>query len=57
MQIVVANQSAVIRGVSAEVARAAEEYYYRPPLQYNRWAVNIAFVVLIWVGFVPLVIS
>lgn len=57
MQIVVARQSATITGVANEVAQAAAAYYYRPPLEYKRWAVNIAFVVLIWVGWPFVVIS
>ncbi|GAA5884702.1 hypothetical protein JCM16303_005237 [Sporobolomyces ruberrimus] len=53
--IVVARNTAQIVHVSPEIARQAAEYYYRPPLQYNQWAVNIAFVVLIWIGWVSCV--
>ncbi|GAA6015779.1 hypothetical protein JCM11491_002477 [Sporobolomyces phaffii] len=55
--IVVARNSAQIVHVSDQVAREAAAYYFRPPLQYNRWAVNIAYVVLIWIGFVACVVS
>ncbi|KAK4047744.1 hypothetical protein OIV83_005252 [Microbotryomycetes sp. JL201] len=47
--VVIATHSATITGVSDEVIREATALYFRPPLQYNKWAVNIAYVVLIWV--------
>ncbi|GAA5823925.1 hypothetical protein JCM10212_005004 [Sporobolomyces blumeae] len=55
--IVVANNSAQIVHVSREVAREAASYYYRPPLEYNRWAVNVAYVVVLWIGWVACVVS
>ncbi|GAA5988744.1 hypothetical protein JCM5350_002923 [Sporobolomyces pararoseus] len=55
--IVIAKNSAQIVHVSPEIARQAAEYYYRPPLQYNKWAVNIAYVVLLWIGWVACVVS
>ncbi|GAA5926335.1 hypothetical protein JCM1841_005537 [Sporobolomyces salmonicolor] len=55
--IVVARNSAKIEHVSDAVAAAAAAYYFRPPLQYNKWAVNIAYVVLVWIGWVAVVIS
>lgn len=55
--IVVARNSAQIVHVSPEVAREAAEYYFRPPLQYNKWAVNIAYIVLLWIGWVACVVS
>lgn len=57
LQIVIARNSARIVHVSEAVAREAAAYYYRPPLQYNRWAVNIAYVVLLWIGWVACVVS
>ncbi|GAA5929834.1 uncharacterized protein JCM15063_004637 [Sporobolomyces koalae] len=55
--IVIANNSAQIVHVSEQVAREAAEYYFRPPLQYNKWAVNIAYVCVLWVGWVACVVS
>ncbi|EGU10967.1 hypothetical protein RTG_03180 [Rhodotorula toruloides ATCC 204091] len=51
-QIVIARNSAILSHVSPSVARAATDYYYRPPLRYKDWAVNVAWVVLLWVGWV-----
>ncbi|BGP58248.1 hypothetical protein JCM8202v2_005909 [Rhodotorula sphaerocarpa] len=42
--IIVARNSAVIEHVPQQVAEAAATYYFRPPLRYRDWAVNIAFV-------------
>ncbi|BGO95723.1 hypothetical protein NBRC10512_007423 [Rhodotorula toruloides] len=50
--IVVARNSAILGHVSPSVARVAVEYYFRPPLRYKDWAVNIAWVVLLWIGWV-----
>ncbi|GAA6052844.1 hypothetical protein RTBOTA2_006354 [Rhodotorula toruloides] len=50
--IVIARNSAILSHVSPSVARAATDYYYRPPLRYKDWAVNVAWVVLLWVGWV-----
>ncbi|KAK4056879.1 hypothetical protein OIO90_002129 [Microbotryomycetes sp. JL221] len=47
--VVVATQSVNISGVDQDVVRQATELYFRPPVQYNRWAINIAYVVLVWV--------
>ncbi|KAJ8094514.1 hypothetical protein PM082_010948 [Marasmius tenuissimus] len=49
--IVVATGEADISGASAEEARQLTEIYFRPPLEYDRWAVNIAYVCLLWPGF------
>ncbi|GAA5906024.1 uncharacterized protein JCM6883_002527 [Sporobolomyces salmoneus] len=55
--IVVARNSAQIVHVSEEVAREAAEYYFRPPLVYRKWAVNLAWVVLLWIGWLACVVS
>ncbi|ESK96178.1 hypothetical protein Moror_7252 [Moniliophthora roreri MCA 2997] len=49
--IVIATRSAYVTGVSPEEAQQLIELYFRPPLEYKTWAVNIAWVVLIWPGF------
>ncbi|KAL8277724.1 hypothetical protein RQP46_009846 [Phenoliferia psychrophenolica] len=55
--VVVARHSAVLSGLSPEVARAAVKHYSRPPLQYNTWAVNIAYVVVLWLGTVVMLMA
>ncbi|GAA6057100.1 hypothetical protein JCM3770_002080 [Rhodotorula araucariae] len=55
--IVVARNSALIEHVDDATKRAAAEYYFRPPLRYRDWAVNIAFVCLIWPGWIACVAS
>ncbi|RDB26569.1 hypothetical protein Hypma_005678 [Hypsizygus marmoreus] len=50
--IVVASHSATISGVDAATQQELTEFYYRPPLLYRKWAVNIAYVVVLWVGLV-----
>ncbi|KAF8315423.1 hypothetical protein DL93DRAFT_2196791 [Clavulina sp. PMI_390] len=50
-QIVVASHQATISGVSLDEAVGLVEVFSRPPLQYNKWAVNIAYVVLLWIGW------
>ena len=47
----------MLSGATAEVRQAAVELYNRPPLEYKTWAVNIAFIVLIWIGLVFVVWS
>lgn len=56
MQIVVARNSAKIEHVPQEVVDAAVAYYFRPPLRYRDWAVNIAYVCLLWPGWIACVI-
>lgn len=55
--IVVARNSAKIEHVPQEVVDAAVAYYFRPPLRYRDWAVNIAYVCLLWPGWIACVIS
>ncbi|KAF8917559.1 hypothetical protein CPB85DRAFT_1214942 [Mucidula mucida] len=52
--IVVASHSAVVSGVSQAEAVAV---YAHPPFRYATWAVNIAYVVLLWVATVGVIIS
>ncbi|KAI5480089.1 hypothetical protein MNV49_001749 [Pseudohyphozyma bogoriensis] len=54
--VVVATQSATLNLTGATRAAALAEYF-RPPLQYNQWATNIAFVVLLWIATVFVVIA
>jgi hypothetical protein len=53
----VARESARIVHVSQEIADQATALYFRPPLQYNKWAVNIAAVVLVWIGWACVVVA
>ncbi|GAA5820983.1 hypothetical protein JCM11251_001907 [Rhodosporidiobolus azoricus] len=57
LTVVVARNSARIVHVPQEVVDAATDLYFRPPLQYNKWAVNIAAVCVLWPGWVFCVIS
>ncbi|KAF9254113.1 hypothetical protein L218DRAFT_968409 [Marasmius fiardii PR-910] len=50
--IVIARNSAIISRVSATEAQALTDLFFRPPLQYKKWAVNIAWVCLLWLGFI-----
>ncbi|KAK7025478.1 hypothetical protein VNI00_016007 [Paramarasmius palmivorus] len=50
-KIVIATRSAYLTGVSQEEARSLLELFFRPPLEYKTWAVNIAWIVLIWPAF------
>ncbi|KAL0060551.1 hypothetical protein AAF712_012671 [Marasmius tenuissimus] len=49
--IVVATGEADVRDVGPEEAQALTDLFFRPPLQYNKWAVNIAYVCLLWPAF------
>lgn len=55
--VVVATQEQYINGTAVTEAESQryEEFFYRPPFVYKRWAVNIAWVVLIWIGWVATV--
>ncbi|GAA6037520.1 hypothetical protein JCM8097_008235 [Rhodosporidiobolus ruineniae] len=55
--VVVARNSAKIEHVPDYIKEAATQYYYRPPLQYNKWAVNIAALCILWPGWVFCVIA
>ena len=55
--VVIATQSVKITGISEELIRDATALYFRPPVQYNKWAINIAYVVLIWVTIPFIVVS
>ncbi|KAF4580330.1 hypothetical protein EYR38_003226 [Pleurotus pulmonarius] len=50
--VVVAGQAQRVDGsaVTEEEVQRYEAFFYRPPFVYKHWAVNIAWVVLIWVG-------
>jgi len=55
--IIVASRSGFITGVSEEEAAQIVQIYNRPPLQYNKWPTNIAYVVLLWIGFISTLAS
>ncbi|THU82595.1 hypothetical protein K435DRAFT_385520 [Dendrothele bispora CBS 962.96] len=55
--IIVATHSAFITNVTPEAAQSFTNLYFRPPLKYNTWAVNIAYVVVLWLGLIPTAIS
>ncbi|GAA6017742.1 hypothetical protein JCM10207_000481 [Rhodosporidiobolus poonsookiae] len=57
MTIIVSRNAAKIEHVPQYVADAATALYYRPPLEYRKWAVNWAAVGLIWPGWIFCVIS
>jgi len=50
--VVVARNSAKIIGVDETTAQQLTAVYYRPPLKYNVYSTNIAYVVLVWLGFI-----
>jgi len=49
---VVKGKSEFITGVSPQIAQEYLSIYSRPPLRYRTWAVNVAYVVLLWIAFV-----
>ncbi|KIJ23560.1 hypothetical protein M422DRAFT_217497 [Sphaerobolus stellatus SS14] len=48
---VVTKHSETITGVSPETAQGYVDLYFRPPLKYRTWSVNVAYVVLLWIAF------
>jgi len=55
--VVISRHSAFITGVSAVNAQSLVQVFFRPPLKYNTWPTNIAYVVLLWIGLVFTVAS
>jgi len=55
--IVVARNRSYITGVSPTLASEYEYFFHRPPLEYRNWAVNIAYVVILWIGWIFTVVS
>jgi len=55
--IVVASHKSYITGIPIEEADGYERLFYRPPLLYRAWSVNIAYVVLLWLGFISTLAS
>ncbi|KIJ57364.1 hypothetical protein M422DRAFT_198784 [Sphaerobolus stellatus SS14] len=51
-RVVVAKHAETITGVSPETAQGYVDIYFRPPLIYRTWGVNVAYVVLLWLTFV-----
>ncbi|KIM92053.1 hypothetical protein PILCRDRAFT_185 [Piloderma croceum F 1598] len=48
--VIVARNSAFITGVDEATKQGLVEFFYRPPLRYNVYSTNIAYVVLLWIG-------
>ncbi|TFK35283.1 hypothetical protein BDQ12DRAFT_612085 [Crucibulum laeve] len=55
--IVIAKHSERITGVPEDTAGQYAEFFFRPPLRYRSWAVNIAYVVLLWLGLLATIAS
>lgn len=55
--IVVFTGAEYITGVSADQAQEYRAFLFRPPKVYRAWAVNVAYVVLLWIGFVFTLLS
>jgi len=49
--VVISTRQAFVTGVGGDVAAALTRVYFRPPLIYRKWAVNIAWLVLLWITF------
>lgn len=49
--VVISTRQAFITGTGDDVAAALIRVYFRPPLIYRKWAVNIAWLVLLWITF------
>ncbi|KAJ3732949.1 hypothetical protein DFJ43DRAFT_1070421 [Lentinula guzmanii] len=50
--IVIADHSAFITGAPVEVQQQYTDFFFRPPLKYNVYSVNIAYICLLWIGWV-----
>ncbi|KAG6844029.1 hypothetical protein H0H87_010494 [Tephrocybe sp. NHM501043] len=50
--IVVAAHVAGLTGVDEQSKQQIIAFFYRPPLVYRDWPVNIAYIVLLWLGLV-----
>jgi len=55
--VIVAIRSATISGVDKATALQYTQLYFRPPLKYNTWPQNIAWLVLLWIAVVLSVTS
>jgi hypothetical protein len=49
--IVVAKHSAFITGAPLAMQQQYTDFFPRPPLKYDTWSVNIAYVCILWIGF------
>jgi len=49
---VITRHSEFITGVSPQIAQDYVNIYFRPPLEYKKWSVNIAYLVLLWIAWV-----
>jgi len=55
--IVIATHEARILRADAVAASALTRQFARPPLRYRSWAVNIAWVVLLWIATISTIVS
>ncbi|KAF5390148.1 hypothetical protein D9757_003769 [Collybiopsis confluens] len=55
--IVVAKHSAYITGAPPEMVQQYTDFFFRPPLKYNTWGANIAYVCLLWIGLIFTIVS
>ncbi|KAE9403630.1 hypothetical protein BT96DRAFT_990064 [Gymnopus androsaceus JB14] len=46
------THSAFITGAPASVQQQYTDFFFRPPLKYNVYSVNIAYVCVLWIGWV-----
>jgi len=49
--VVIARHSAFITNATPAEIERLTSVYFRPPLKYSEWPTNIAYVVLLWIGF------
>ncbi|KAJ3825116.1 hypothetical protein F5878DRAFT_67425 [Lentinula raphanica] len=50
--IVIADHSAFITGAPTAMQQRYTDLFFRPPLKYNVYSVNIAYICLLWIGWV-----
>jgi len=54
---VIARHSEFITGVSPQVEQELVNLYFRPPLEYKKWPVNLAYLVLLWIATIASIAS
>eukprot|EP00914_Ancora_sagittata_P017990 GHVO01035513.1.p1 GENE.GHVO01035513.1~~GHVO01035513.1.p1 ORF type:complete len:252 (+),score=21.02 GHVO01035513.1:94-756(+) len=55
--VVIANHSAFITGAPAAMQQQYTDFFFRPPLKYNVYSVNIAYICVLWIGWVCTIVS
>ncbi|KAE9396120.1 hypothetical protein BT96DRAFT_977651 [Gymnopus androsaceus JB14] len=48
--VVVATHSAFITGAPVAMQKQYTDFFFRPPLKYKDWAMNVAYVCLLWIS-------